>query len=139
MPTILDLVWKPSADAPTLPTDTYPVLAPAVYRNDGYSIHFTLSDGDDPYVPEGTLTAQIRKARLAAGATPGEPLASFDVTVGGDNGNEVTLDLDETITEALPDSAYWDLQESFVDGPPRTWFTGRVKAWGDITRDEDGS
>lgn len=135
MPALMDLTWKPSAAQADLPTDVYPTLAPAIYRNDGYSIHFTLHDGVTfPYVPEGTLTAQIRPARLAAGVTAGDPLATFDVTVGGVDGNEVTISLDESQTAALPDAAYWDLQESFVSSPPRTWFTGKVKAWGDVTR-----
>lgn len=134
MPALFDLTWKPSAAQADLPTDVYPTLGPAIYRNDGYSILFTLLDGADPYVPEGTLTAQIRRARLGASATAGEPLAEFDVTVAGVDGNEVTIALDETQTAALPDAGFWDLQESFVSGPPRTWFTGKVKAWGDITR-----
>lgn len=135
MPKLLDLTWKSSATQEDLPTDVYPYLAPAIYRNDGYSIAFTLLDGVDPYEPEGTLTAQIRAKRLVSGETPGDPLAEFDVTVVA---NVVTIALDETQTAALPDAGYWDIQESFDDAPPRTWFTGKVKAWGDITRG-DGS
>lgn len=136
MPALFDLVFKPSAAQATLPTDVYPTLGPAVYRNDGYTIRFLLLDGEDPYEPEGTLTAQIRPLRLAKSATPGTPLAEFDVTVST---NEVTISLDEEQTAALPDGpSFWDLQESFDDGPPRTWFTGKVKAWGDVTR-ESGS
>jgi hypothetical protein len=115
-----------------MPTGVYPVIGPAVYRNDGYSIRFELNDGDTPYEPEGTLLAQVRPARLAANATPGEPLAEWEVTV---DGNVVTISLDDTQTAALPDAAYWDLQETFDDAPPRTWFTGKVKAWGDVTRE----
>ena len=133
MPALFDLTYKPSAATPDLPTDVYPTLGPAIYRNDGYSILFTLSDGDTPYEPEGTLAAQIRASRLSAGATPGVPLAEFEVTV---DTNTVTIALDAEQTAALPDSAYWDLQESFDDAPPRTWFTGKVKAWGDVTRTE---
>lgn len=136
MPKLFDLTWKSSAAQENLPTDVYPTLGPAIYRNDGYSIHFVLLDGTDPYVPEGTLTAQVRRLRLAAGATVGDPLAEFDVTVGGVDGNEVTIALTAAQTAALPDAGYWDLQEAFVDAPPRTWFTGKVKAWGDITRGE---
>lgn len=134
MPKLFDLTWKSSAAQEDLPTGVYPTLAPAIYRNDGYTIHFVLLDGVTPYVPEGTLSAQIRRARLAANATPADPLAQFEVTVGGVDGNEVTIALDGTQTAVLPDSAFWDLQESFVSGPPLTWFTGRVKAWGDVTR-----
>lgn len=130
MPTLLDLTWKPSPDSPTLPTDVYPFLAPAIYRGDGYSIHFSLLDGDDPYAPEGTLTAQIRPARRAAGAVLGDALADFDITV---DGNEVTIALDGDQTATLPDNVYWDIEESFGDASPRTWFTGKAKAWGDIT------
>lgn len=132
MPKLFDLTWKSSALQENLPTNVYPTLGPAIYRNDGYSIHFTLLDGADPYIPEGTLTAQIRRARLAASATVSDPLAEFEVTVVS---NEVTIALDETQTAALPDAGYWDLQESFDVGPPLTWFTGKVKAWGDITRE----
>lgn len=139
MPALFDLTWKPSAAQSTLPTDVYPTLAPAIYRNDGYSILFNLWNDEaqtDPYEPEGDLNAQIRRARHAASATVGDPLAEFDVTV---DGNEVTIALVREQTEALPDSSFWDLQESFVDSEPRTWFTGKVKAWGDVTRDEVGS
>lgn len=135
MPTILDLIFKPSSTHPIWVTGDPP---PAIYRNDGYSLHFVLLDGVTPYVPEGTLAAQIRPTRLPKSATPGDPLAEFEVTVGGVDGNEVTIALDETQTAALPDAGFWDLQEAFVDGPPRTWFTGKVKAWGDVTR-ETGS
>jgi hypothetical protein len=135
MPALFDLTWKPSTAQPDLPTDVYPTLGPAVYRNDGYSIQFTLMDGETPYEPEGELFAQIRPARLAAGATAGDPLAEFEVTVLA---NAITIALDESQTAALPDSGFWDLQETFLDAPPRTWFTGKVKAWGDVTR-EDGS
>ena len=135
MPALFDLTWKPSASQPDLPDDVYPTLAPAIYRNDGYSIRFVLADGTAAYVPEGSLTAQIRSARIPAGATVGSALAEFAVTVGGDDGNEVTLELTGTQTAGLPDSSFWDLQQSFGDGEPRTWFTGKVKAWGDITRD----
>lgn len=132
MPTLFDLTWKPSAAASELPSDVYPILGPAIYRNDGYSIRFVLLDDETPYEPEGELHAQIRPARLAAGADPGDPLAEFDVTV---DGNEVTISLDADQTAALPDAGYWDLQETFTDSEPRTWFTGKVKVWGDITRE----
>lgn len=135
MPALFDLVFKPSAATPDLPTDVYPYLAPAIYRNDGYSITFTLLDGETPYEPEGTLFAQVRSARIGAGATVGDPLAEFEVTV---DANEVTIALDAEQTASLPDAGFWDLQETFDDAPPRTWFTGKVKAWGDITR-ETGS
>lgn len=135
MPALFDLTFKPSAAQPTLPDDVYPTLGPAIYRNDGYTIHFTLLDGVDPYEPEGTLTAQIRRARLAASATPGTPLAEFEVEV---DANEVTISLTAEQTAALPDAGFWDLQESFDADEPRTWFTGKVKAWGDVTR-ESGS
>lgn len=135
MPTLLDLSWKPSAAQSTLPTDVYPILAPAIYRNDSYSIHFTLMDGVTPYVPQGDLSAQIRPARLAASAVPGDPIAEFDVTVGGVDGNEVTIALVRSQCASLPDAAYWDLQEAFDVDDATTWFTGKVKAWGDITRE----
>lgn len=132
MPALFDLTWRPSAAVPDMPTDAYPTLAPAIYRGDGYSIAFTLSDGDDPYEPEGTLFAQIRTARLGASASPGDPLAEFTVNVAA---NVVTISLDDEQTASLPDAGYWDLQETFDDAPPRTWFTGKVKAWGDVTRE----
>lgn len=139
MPTLIDLTWKPSAEASELPTDVYPHLAPAIYRGDDYTIVVVLLDGVTPYVPEGTLAAQIRKDRIKAAATVGDPLAEFTVTVGGVDGNEVTLDLDGDATALLLDNAYWDLQEALDDGTRRTWFTGRANAWGDITREAVGS
>lgn len=140
MPDLFDLIYKPSAAQPMLPVDVYPYQGYAVYRNDSYSITFTLTDAnDDPYVPEGDLAAQIRPARLAAGATPGDPLAEFAVTVGGVDGNVVTIALVRDQCAALPDSAFWDLQESFDEDTARTWYTGKIKAWGDVTREEVGS
>lgn len=132
MPSLLDLTFKPSADQETLPNDVYPVLAPAVYRGDSYSITFTLTDGVDPYEPEGDLFAQIRPARLAANATAGDPIVEFAVTV---TVNEVTIALTDAQTATIPDSAYWDLQERLDADTVRTWFTGKVKAWGDVTRE----
>lgn len=137
MPTLLDLTFKPSASQSTLPTGVYPHLGPAVYRNDSYSVTVRLwSDeaGTVPYEPEGTMAAQIRPARLAAGATPGDPLADFTVDVAGAGGNEVTMSLIRSQAAALPDAWYWDLQEEFTDDLAVTWFTGKGKAWGDITR-----
>lgn len=139
MPKLFDLTWKSSAAQEDLPTDVYPWVGPAIYRNDGYTIHFTLMDGVTPYEPEGTLTAQIRTKRFAASAAVTDPLAEFEVTVGGVGGNEVTIALDAEQTAALPDAGFWDLQETFDDSEPRTWFTGKVKAWGDVTREEVGS
>ena len=97
MPSLLDLTFKPSADQETLPTGVYPVLAPAIYRGDSYSITFTLTDDGNPYEPEGDLFAEIRPARLKATDTPGAPLASFSITV---NVNEVTIALTDTETAA---------------------------------------
>lgn len=132
MPSLLDLTWKSNATTPTLPDDVYPVLAPAIYRGDSYSITFTLLNGEDPYEPEGELFAQIRPGRLAASATPGDPIAEFAVTV---DVNEVTIALTDDETLDIPDSGYWDLQERLDADTVRTWFTGKVKAWGDVTRE----
>lgn len=139
MPTLIDLVWKPSAATPTLPDNVYPHLAPAIYRGDPYTILLRLMNGDDPYEPEGDLFAQIRSARLNANADPGDPLAEFEVTIGGVDGNEVTIHLTPEQTATLPDAGFWDIQEFDGDEPLVTWFTGKTKAWGDITRDEVGS
>lgn len=135
MPKLFDLTWKSSTQQPDLPSDVYPYQGPAIYRGDPYTIHFTLLDGEDPYVPTGDLLAQIRLERLAASATPGTPLAEFAVTVGGVDDNEVTIHLTPDQTKTLPDSGYWDLQEFDGDDPLGTWYTGRVKAWGDVTRE----
>lgn len=136
MPALFDLNWKPSAAEPDLPTTGYPYRGHAVYRNDTYTITITLTDGVDPYEPEGTLAAQVRPARLAANATAGDPLAEFDVDVAV---NVVTLTLDREQAASLPDAWYWDLQEVFDDDTARTWFTGKGKAWGDVTREEVAS
>lgn len=135
MPTILDLTWKPSNAAPQYPADD-PTVAPAVYRGDGYTILLVLMDGANPWNPEGTLRAQVRKERIKASATVTDPIAEFEITV---DANEVTCHLTGDATVDIPDSAYWDLQEEFDDADPRTWFTGRVKAWGDLTREAVGS
>jgi hypothetical protein len=137
VPALFDLTWKPSASSSELPTDQYPYLGPAVYRGDGYSIHFILTEDAEaatppPYEPEGTLTAQVRAARLDPGEEPDAPLAEFSVDVVA---NEVTIALTAEQTASLPISAYWDLQESFDDSEPRTWFTGKIKSWGDVTRE----
>lgn len=135
MPVLFDLTWKPSADSSELPTDVYPYVGPAVYRGDGYSITFVLTTPGAtpvPYVPEGTMSAQIRSARLAPGEIPEAPLAEFSVTV---DDNRVTIALVREQTIVLPVTAYWDMQETFDDSEPRTWFTGKISSWGDITRE----
>jgi hypothetical protein len=135
LPALFDLTWKPSAESSELPEDQYPYLGPAVYRGDGYTITLTLltEDGATPteYIPEGTLSAQVRSARINPSATPGDALLDFGVDVVD---NVVTLTLTGEQTATLPVSAYWDVQESFDDGEPVTWFTGKIKSWGDITR-----
>jgi hypothetical protein len=135
-PQLFDLTWKSSTLQPELPTGVYPYLAPAIYRGDPYTIRYLLLDGVTPYVPTGQLVAQIRPARFAANATPGVPLAEWAVDIGGDDGNEVTQHLTPAQTETLPDNAFWDIQEFDGDEPLGTWFTGKVKAWGDITRED---
>lgn len=132
MPRYFDLNWTPSRALPDLPTDRVgtkedPYLGDAVYRDETYTITITL-----PAPPEGTLAAQIRPDRLKAAATPGDPLAEWAVDVVG---SVVTLTLDRDQAASLPDKSYWDLQETFDDDTSRTWFTGKVKAWGDITRE----
>lgn len=134
MPQLFDLTWRPSTLQPTLPTDVYPYLAPAIYRGDPYTIQYVLLDGVTPYVPTGDLFAQIRPARLGVNATPGDPIATWAVTLGGDDGNEVTQHLTPEQTITIPDSAYWDIQEYDGDEALGSWFTGKVKAWGDIYR-----
>lgn len=139
MPALFDLVWKPSAAQSELPNGVYPILGPAVYRGQPYDIHYTLMDGATPYVPTGILLAQIRPARLKASAIVGDPLAEFVVTLGGVDGNEVFQGLVAEDTLALPDAWFWDIQEFDGDDPLGTWFTGKGKAWGDITREAVGS
>jgi hypothetical protein len=137
MPALLDLTWKPSASEPELPTTGYPYKAPAIYRGDSYSITLTLTEDAAPYEPEGDLYAQIRTARLGVGsAAPDDPLLEFEVTV---TVNEVVISLTSDQTIDVPDSCYWDLQERLDADTARTWFTGKVKGWGDITREEAGS
>lgn len=134
MPQLLDLVWRPSATSETLPTDVFPRQGPAVYRDDSYSLTVRLwsdEEGTVPYEPEGTMSGQIRPARLTAGATPGDPLADWTVDVAS---NIITLSLVRAQSAALPDGWVWDLTEVFDDDLAVTWFTGKGKAWGDVTR-----
>lgn len=132
MPALFDLVWKPSSRQPTLPDeeDQYPYIGPAVYRGDSYDIRFNLPD---EFEVEGTMHAQVRLERLAADEEPGDPIVEFDCTVDVD---AVTISLTQAQAATLPDDAYWDIQQVFDDGAVRTWYTGKIKAWGDITRTE---
>lgn len=132
MPGILDLTWRPSASS----------SAPAagqsaqIYRGDTYShsIGFWNDEAEtDPFAITGTVTAQIKSARLTSDAD-GTALASFACVVSGAGDNIVTISLTPEQTEDLPEgAAYWDLQ---VDdsGTITTLLTGKVKVWGDITR-----
>lgn len=132
MPLFFDLNWIATTAVPSLPTTRTgakddPILGEAIYRGDPYDITFVR-----PAELQGfTLTAQVRRSRFAAGATVGDPIADFAVDVDGDN---VTIALTPEQTASLPDQSYWDLQAWDGDDPVDTWFTGKVKAWGDITR-----
>ncbi len=80
------------------------------------------------------MTAQVKAGRLTS-ADDGTVLAEFSCAVSGAGDNIVTITLTPTQTEDLPTvTAYWDLQ---VDdsGVISTLLTGKVKVWGDVTRD----
>lgn len=131
MPGLLDLNWKPSASS----------SAPAVgqsaqiYRGDSYAhvIEFwNDAEETDPFAITGTVTAQIKTARLTSDAD-GTVLAAFTCAVSGAGNNIVTISLTPEQTEDLPAAAYWDLQ--VLDGTTiTTLLTGKVKVWGDVTR-----
>ena len=132
MPGLLDLDWKPSASS----------AAPAaghsaqVYRGDTYShaIEFWNDVAEtDPFAITGTVTAQVKAARLTSDVD-GTVLAAFACAVSGAGSNIVTISLTPAQTEDLPASAYWDLQVT-NGGVITTLLTGKVKVWGDVTRD----
>lgn len=135
MPRFLDLTWIPTLAVPALPTDRTgakddPYLGDAIYRGGPYTIKLV-----PPVELVGaTLTAQIRADRLKAGATVTDPLADFAVDTDVDD--NIFLSLTAAQTAALPDKGYWDVQQWDGDDPLDTWFTGKVKVWGDITRAE---
>src|SRR5688500_5187251 len=105
MPGILDLSWRPSAAS----------AAPAagqsaqIYRGDSYShvLEFWNDVAEtDPFATTGTVTGQIKAARLTSDAD-GTVLAAFTCVVSGAGNNIVTISLTPEQTEDLPDSAYW--------------------------------
>ena len=131
MPGILDLTWRPSA------TSAAPAAGQSaqIYRGDTYShvLEFWNDVAEtDPFAITGTVTGQIKAARLTSDVD-GTALASFACAVSGAGNNIVTISLTPAQTEDLPDAAYWDLQ---VDdgGVITTLLTGKVKVWGDVTR-----
>lgn len=144
MPDLLNLVWRPSAKYPKLEdyqaANPYPYTGPAIYRQDDYTVRFKLFENVAnvlvPYVPLFPIEAQIRAARHEAGVpliVP-DPIAEFQVTIGGVDGNEVTCYLDGDVTRTVPDTWTWDVAEVLDLTSQRTWFTGAGSAWGDITR-----
>jgi hypothetical protein len=131
MPGLLDLDWKPSASSAT-PDAGH---SAQIYRGDSYShvIEFWEDVAEtDPFAITGTVTAQIKTARLTSD-DDGTVLAAFTCAVSGVGSNIVTISLTPAQTEDLPAAAYWDLQ---VDngGVITTLITGKVKVWGDVTR-----
>lgn len=126
---ILNLTFKPAIGAtPTVGT------ANSIYRGDSYAhtIHFWNDVAQtDPFNIVGTVTAQIRAARLTvADIAPTDPLAVFTVQVAG---NAITISLTPEQTKALPSAGFWDLQ---VDngGIISTLLMGKVKVLDDVTR-----
>lgn len=131
MPGILDLNWRPSASSAA------PVAGQSaqIYRGDTYAhvIEFWNDLAEtDPFAITGTVTAQVKAARLTSDAD-GTALADFVCVVSGAGDNIVTISLTPAQTEDLPDSAYWDLQVLDA-GVITTLLTGKVKVWGDVTR-----
>lgn len=131
MPGLLDLNWRPSA------TSSSPAVGQSaqIYRGDTYShvIEFWEDEAEtDPFAITGTVTAQIKAARLTSDAD-GTSLADFVCVVSGVGSNIVTISLTPAQTEDLPDSAYWDMQVTNA-GVITTLLTGKVKVWGDVTR-----
>lgn len=123
MPALVHLDWIPKE-----PGETPPVgHAPAIYRGEPYSLTFTFPVGFDT---SGTWSAQVRPTRLDNGTTPA-PTATFTCTVNGQD-VEVVMPAAQTLLLSTA-KAVWDLQQT-VSGEPETWFTGNVKAWGDVTR-----
>lgn len=127
---VLDLVWYPTAANPTPPAGQ----ASAFVRGDTYAHVLAFWTDDEQTVPfdiDGTVTAQVRTARLSD-ATAGDPLADFAVTV---DANEVTFSLTAAQTLVLPARAYWDLQQ-IVSGVVTTLLAGKTKTLDDVTRVE---
>lgn len=129
---VLDLTWKPTADGDTPPVGK----TDAIVRGDTYPL--VLSFWTDPVAETGpiaitgSVTAQIRAARLAD-STGGAALADFAVVVSGAGNNIVTLSLTPAQTIALPSSGFWDVQ-SVDSGVVTTWMAGKVKVLDDVTR-----
>ncbi len=132
MPALLDLDWKPSASS-AAPEAGH---SSQIYRGDTYAhvIEFWEDEAEtDPFAITGTVTAQIKTARLTSD-DDGTVLAAFTCAVSGAGNNIVTISLTPTQTEDLPvGSLYWDLQVLNA-GVITTLLTGKVKVWGDVTR-----
>lgn len=125
----LDLVWKPSATEPTPPAGK----GSAIIRGDTESRTIRVTDGTLNGYDAWDWSAQIRAQRLT-GATAGDPLVSYTVTLEPD-GDDLLVHLllapNETLT--LPNAAFWDLQ--LTDGTTvTTWLSGKVKVLDDVTR-----
>lgn len=133
MPGLLDLNWKPSAASASPDAGQ----SAQIYRGDTYShvIEFWEDVAEtDPFAITGTVTAQIKAARLTSDAD-GTVLADFACVVSGAGSNIVTISLTPAQTKDLPatGSPYWDLQVTNA-GVITTLLTGKVKVWGDVTR-----
>lgn len=128
MPGILNLTFKPAIGAvPGVGT------ANAIYRHDSYAHIISFwndAEETDPFDITGTVTAQIRTARLTADATADDPLAEFTVQVVD---NTITVSLTSAQTTDLPSAGFWDLQVN-NGGIITTLLMGRVKVLDDVTR-----
>jgi hypothetical protein len=129
---VLDLVFKPTADGATPDAGK----AEAIVRGDTYALELAFwTDAvaeTGPIAITGSVTAQIRAARLTS-STGGAALADFAVVVSGAGNNIVTISLTPAQTVALPAAGFWDVQ-SVDAGVVTTWLAGKVKILDDVTR-----
>lgn len=122
MPATLDLVGHDGGD------DDF-----GIYRDDEYVLRlpFVRQSGGEPMseIAGYEFTAHVRRERVGAGASAGDPLAEFDVDMSEADDGVVTLSLTRDQTAGLPSVGVWDLQVDDV-----TWLTGQVSVRGDVTR-----
>lgn len=144
MPAILDLIWVPTKSKPTPP----PGQAPAIVRNSTYPIRFRLwADADKTtalVVPDGAeWFCQLRENRVAAGETPGDPLAEAVITLGSETVETtvgpvvvavIQVVFSKESTKDITSSGFWDLDQDVAEVRD-TLYMGKFRCLDDTTRE----
>lgn len=122
MPGVVNFTARPGTAAANLQDGQ----AEGIYRGDPWDWVIVLP-AEAP-APVGPYICQLREDRLAAGVTPGDPLAEVTVEI---DGQEINGHLDPADTVGLPAAWVWDIQDTSTG---YTLIGGKGKTFDDVSR-----